>query len=77
MHIDWRDAVAYGYVALTVTGALAAPLAKAFPAQRWLATVAKVCATLGPHWGVLAALGTRGAPSDHGSAPDINDGGPK
>jgi len=57
--ITWSDGVAYGYIALTVTGAAAAPLSRAFPSQRWLATLAKVCVTLGPHWGVLAALMSR------------------
>ena len=59
MGITWSDGVAYGYIVLTVTGAAAAPLSRAFPQTRWLATVAKVCVTLGPHWGVLAALASR------------------
>ena len=59
MSITWSDGVAYGYIVLTVIGAAAAPLSRAFPDAKWLATVAKVCVTLGPHWGVLAALASR------------------
>ena len=72
------DYVAYGYVVLAVTGAISAPLAKAFPDQKWLATVAKIAMTLGPHWGVVAAIMNRGGhtpPPDAGSGPNLGPGG--